>query len=128
MFKVDKLMRFLDCDLCNRLLVDPVMMICGKAMCKSHLDKLLCDIENTFICVLCQEEHTIPKKGFDVNERFQCLLGFELNNIDAGPFYDGCKKEIEEAQSNFNEFDSSKELGELHLRVFRRHENYKRRH
>ena len=41
MYKVDKLQCFLDCDLCNKVLIDPVVMPCDSFICKTHLDKLI---------------------------------------------------------------------------------------
>ena len=58
MYKVEKLKSFLDCEQCKKLLVDPVLMACGKFICKLHLDKMLTHEskeENTFICEICQE-------------------------------------------------------------------------
>lgn len=103
MFKVDKIKHSFDCDLCNKLLVDPVVMACGNFICKNHLDKLMkttSDEKNGFICGICHEEHTIPQKGFMVNRRLQSLLEFELNTLKGSPLYDECKKEIVKAQEN----------------------------
>ncbi len=55
-YKVDRLKCFLGCEQCNKLLVDPVMMACGKFICKIHLQKLLSHEfkeKNTFICGVC---------------------------------------------------------------------------
>ncbi len=41
MYKVEQLKSFVDCQQCNKLLVDPVVMACGKLICKIHLEKLL---------------------------------------------------------------------------------------
>lgn len=50
MFKDDKIKRFLDCDLCNKLLIGPVVIPCGKVVCKSIL--IICrKTRNIFLIV-----------------------------------------------------------------------------
>jgi len=103
MYKVNEVKASFDCDLCNKLLVDPVVMACGNFICKAHLDKLLTNASNEksiLICGICQEEHLIPKKGFMVNNRLQKLLRLELNALKVSPVFDECIKEIEEAKEN----------------------------
>jgi len=103
MYKVNKLKCLLDCDLCNKLLVDPVVMPCDSTICKTHLDKLITNCPNeksNFICEICQEDHLIPKKGFIVNNRLQKLLTLELNALKVSPVFDECMKEIEDAKEN----------------------------
>jgi hypothetical protein len=103
MYKVNEVKASFDCDLCNNLLVDPIVMACGNFICKTHLDKLMTNESNEkciFICVICQEEHLIPKKGFMVNNRLQKLLRLELNALKVSPVFDECMKEIEDAKEN----------------------------
>jgi hypothetical protein len=104
MYKIEKVKSFLDCEQCNKLLVDPVVMACGKFICKIHLEKLNHESQdkNTFICGLCQEEHFIPKKGFVVSDRLQDLLGVELNTFEPSPMFDECRKELEEKRLTYS--------------------------
>ena len=103
MYKINKVKAFFDCDLCKKLLVDPVVMPCDSTICKTHLDKFITNAPNeksTLICLVCQEEHIIPKKGFIVNNRLQKLLTLELNALKVSPVFDECMKEIEDAKEN----------------------------
>ena len=103
MYKINEVKATLDCDLCNKLLVDPVVMPCDGTLCKTHLDKLIANDPNeksTFICEICQEDHLIPKKGFMINNRLQKLLRLELNALKMSPVFDQCRKEIEDAKEN----------------------------
>jgi len=103
MYKVEKVKSFLDCDQCNKLLVDPVVMACGKFICKIHLEKMLyheSKEKNTFICEICQGEHFIPKDGFVVSDRLQDLLDVELNKLEPSPMFYECRKEIKDAKEN----------------------------
>jgi len=55
--------------------------------------------KNTLICLICQEEHLIPKKGFVINNRLQKLLTLKLNTLKFDcQIYNGCKKEIDDAK------------------------------
>jgi hypothetical protein len=103
MYKINEVKATFDCDLCNKLLVDPVVMQCDSTICKTHLDKLITNGSNekrTFICEICQEDHLIPKKGFMVNNRLQKLLRLELNALKVSPVFNECMKEIEDAKEN----------------------------
>jgi hypothetical protein len=104
MFKVEKIKSSLDCDVCKKLLVDPMVMSCGKFFCKSHLTQLIINNKfnrkNTFICGICQEEHFIPKNGFKINDRLQELLELRLNEIKPSAMFEECKKELEKAKEN----------------------------
>ncbi len=103
MYKINEVKATFDCDLCNKLLVDPVVMPCDSTICKTHLDKLITNGSNeksTFICEICQEDHHIPKKGFIINKRLQKQLRLELNALKVSPVFDECMKEIEDAKEN----------------------------
>ena len=55
---------FVDCDQCNKLLVNPVVMACGKFI---HLEKLFTLSKQSSICEIIQEERVIQKNGFVVH-------------------------------------------------------------
>ena len=108
MFKIERMKRLLDCDLCNEVIIDPVTMPCGYSICKTHLDNKMTDKSNnkgSYICEICKEEHAFPKKGFMINRRLQSLLEIELNTLKASPIFDECKKEIKEAMKTMREVE-----------------------
>ena len=93
----------LNCDVCKQLLVDPMMMSCGKFFCKSHLTQLINNRSretNTFICGICQKKHDLPKSGFKVNNRLQHLVKLQLNKLEQLAMFEGCKKELENAKES----------------------------
>lgn len=67
MYKVDKIKSLVDCDLCHKLLGEPVATVCGYSVCKSHFDKF----EGSFDCDLCSKTHKVPDDGFTVNRILQ---------------------------------------------------------
>ncbi len=99
MYKINEAKASLNCDLCNKLLLDHVVMSCGSTICKTHLDKLMTNASNEIsilICQICHEEHHIPKKGFIINNRLQKLLKLKLNTLKFDcQIFNGCMKEIE---------------------------------
>jgi len=101
MYKINEVKACFDCDLCKKLLVDPVVMLCDSTICKTHLDNLMTNAsntKNTLICLICQEEHLISMQGFVINNRLQKLLTLELNNLKFYcQIYNGCKKDIKDA-------------------------------
>ena len=81
MFKIDQLKSSVACDLCNKLLVDPILIPCGNSICKTHLNELINNMpkeKNTFICCICQDGHQIPKNGFMIQKKLQNLIKFSL--------------------------------------------------
>ena len=102
MYKIEKIRNFLDCDICNKLLIDPVLTLCGFTVCKSHVD----EYEESFQCDLCQSKHTVPKEGFIISRRLQDALSIQLNTLELTPVYDECKKVIGEAQKDVAQIES----------------------
>ena len=37
MFKIDQTQSLFDCCLCNNMIVDPIAIVCGNTICKSHI-------------------------------------------------------------------------------------------
>ncbi len=74
MLKADKIKSFLDCDKCNKLLVDSIVLACGSLVCISHTKTFkkinLCNAK-VFNCSLCEDTHSTPENGLVVNKRIQ---------------------------------------------------------
>ena len=118
MFNYHKVSSYFDCDLCNKLLVDPIVLPCGNCICKPHLNELLTNItkeKNTFICCICQDEHQIPKNGFMIHQKLQNLIKLELNLLEPSPLYEECKKEIEGAKEKVVKIEQLKKDPESYL-------------
>lgn len=112
MFKIDKVKNLFDCDICDKLLVDPISIACGNTICKVHLDAVLETETNidsefkTFDCELCHEDHFVPKQGFIVSKQIQDCLKIQLTGLKLTPVFDECKREIKEARENVSMIDS----------------------
>ena len=109
MFKLDQVRKcLLNCDLCHKLLVEPVIIHpCNNTVCKSHIHKELTISENQLKCVFCPEKvkHTVPEEGYVVNKRLQNALSIEINKLKLNPEYSECKQKIEEAMHQFNNIE-----------------------
>ncbi len=66
MLNVNKVISDVDCDLCNKLLVDPIITPCGNTICKTDLDELINKSKDkiNFKCCTCQDDHLILKSRF----------------------------------------------------------------
>ena len=127
MYKLNEVKASFDCDLCEKLLKDPVVMPCGSTICKTHLDKLMTNPsneKNTLICSICQEEHFIPKKGFIVYKRLQKLITLELNDLKVSPVFHECTKEIEDAKEKMVKVELLEQNAENY--IYEYFENIKR--
>jgi hypothetical protein len=118
MYKVDKIKNFFDCDLCHKVLVDPISIPCGSNVCKAHLDKLLKNVskeKNVFQCEICKEEHSIPKSGFKVNKMVQNGLEIQLNTLKLTPIFEECKTEIKKAHERVAEIEALEKNSEVFI-------------
>ena len=98
MYKLEKLNSILKCKLCFNLLHDPILLPCGKTICKSHSSEV-----NKSQCPLCPETHVMPGKGFPMNEVVQELLEIELNKLNINfKHFDECKLLIRELKTSLN--------------------------
>ena len=111
MYKIEKIKHLLDCDICDKLLIEPVTTLCGFSVCKSHLDQF----EGSFHCDLCDSEHSVPKNGFKIARRLQDALSIELSTFELTPVYGECKKVIGEAQKDVAEIESIYKDQELYV-------------
>ena len=121
MLKVDQIKNFFDCDECNKLLVDPIVLACGSVVCKSHTAFLenKCN-EKVFNCGLCNDTHSIPENGFVVNKRIQNLLTIELNALKVlnkvkSPVFNDCKNEIKKAEEQIATIEPLEKNSELYI-------------
>ena len=95
MNSLDQLKALYYCDLCRRLLLEPVTFLCGNTICKSHVKELL-NSENTIDCVFCYGNHFVPENGFSVSKKIQNVLDIELNKLKQSQIFIECKKKIDE--------------------------------
>ena len=110
MFQVEKIKRALDCDLCNKVLVDPITIPCGNTICQLHVDELLekrVKRKKTFFCELCKEEHVVPADGFALNKKMKLQLEIKLNELklDYG-IYKSCKETLKEFKETIAKLES----------------------
>ena len=94
MHKVEQIKNLFDCDICDKLLIDPIVLPCGNVVCKKHIEI------NNFICIKCQKEHVIPENGYKVNSRIQKLLDIRLNTLKRSTVFNDCNNQIEQAIEN----------------------------
>ena len=110
MLKVDRIKRLFDCDLCNKLLSDPVALPCGYTICQSHVNELLerrFKAPSTFVCELCEDDHVVPANGFALNKKFKSALDIKLNEFKIGHgMFNDCKKALEEVRDTVTELES----------------------
>ncbi len=81
MYKIERIRKLLDCDICDNLLIEPVVTVCGFTVCKSHLDQY----EGSFQCDLCQSKHTVPENRFKVARKLQDALSIQINTLEPTP-------------------------------------------
>ena len=104
MFKIDQAKRLFDCYLCNNMIVDPITLVCGSTICKSHVDKMIssrsANNNNAFKCEVCNKEHFVPDGGFVVNKLVQKASEIKFHDLKLSPIFDECKQLIKETKES----------------------------
>ena len=107
MSKVEEFKNTFKCNLCNELLVRPIILPCGETICGKDL-KIFFNNSDKFQCSICDEEHEQPKKGFPSNKNVQKQLDLQVNQIDFGKNcskYEECKNKLIEVGNQMKEID-----------------------
>jgi hypothetical protein len=90
-----------NCNFCWKLLQDPVILPCGKTICKSHTNE-----NSSLNCTFCFESHSKPAKGFPANDLIQEMLKMELNTLNINVCKsEECRKSIHDLKAIFKEIE-----------------------
>jgi hypothetical protein len=66
---------YLTCNICKKCYCEPVVLPCGKNVCKAHLDHIFHKTNGKiFECNYCNKHHEIPESGFIINEDLMGVL------------------------------------------------------
>lgn len=97
MLKVEKLKSILNCNVCNKLLTQPIALPCGETVCYKHLSNMIEQdtLFSTIKCSLCEKDHVVPEEGFQTLKSIDKLLEIEVNKIDLGPKFNECNETID---------------------------------
>jgi hypothetical protein len=77
MFQLEKINSLFNCELCQDLIVDPVVLPCGETVCKIHTE----DLSQMEKCKFCMDNHKTPRNGFPSNKSLKNLLDLKANRI-----------------------------------------------
>ncbi len=102
MSKFEMLNQLFDCKFCSKLLHEPVLLPCGKTVCKIHT-VVIASKE----CIFCNKFHHIPEDGLPVNEFVEKQLEMQLNRINFNFCHlTDCKILLEDLNQKMNEVES----------------------
>ena len=111
MFK--KVKRTLNCFLCNTPLINPVVMSCGKSICKKHLKELITNgsnFKNNLLSIIIQNELSFQKDG-----QSKTALDLELNQLEQSRVFNECKQEIDIAKENVVKIEVLENNSEIYI-------------
>ena len=93
-----------DFDECKLYLENPIALSCGSTICKEHIDNY--DYEHTFKCLICDEEHTVPENGYQINKTLLKIInsGLHLNEIQRSTIESF--KKLDSILNQYNSIDS----------------------
>ena len=110
MHKIDLLQELFQCNICNGLLHDPVILPCGETICCEHLTNLFDHQANKMICQFCSDEHSLPhhQHSFPKDKRLNKLIELKFNEINLGkilPKFNECKQTLTEMNEILNKIE-----------------------
>jgi WD40 repeat protein len=83
---------------CNLIYENPIILPCGKTLCKCHLDKF----KEKFECCLCFNEHEIPEEGYVINESIRKKID---NYLQLNPIRKMIKESFDNLSLSFEDYD-----------------------
>ena len=89
-------------DECQVYLQNPITLPCGFTICKEHVE----GYKDKFVCLLCQQEHSVPSKGFQINRIIMDIInsGGHLNEIQKNLYDDF--RDLESIVNNYDRLNS----------------------
>ena len=80
-YKESLISPFLICKICDCKLVDPIVLPCGKSICRKCVG-ILADTEKKYIkCENCEKNHEIPIDGFPLNQDLENIVNLKPENV-----------------------------------------------
>jgi hypothetical protein len=115
-YQADKIETILICNVCDRKMVDPRLLPCGKSVCNRCVD-FLTDAEKKKIkCKYCCKEHEIPDGGFYINQLAQEMLKCEAKAVFRSNHTEEFKKLLETLNATKQSIESTLECGDAKIR------------
>ena len=109
----DLLYEKLKCNICNKLLKDPVSLPCMEFVCKICItDYIEENSENNkkprrFKCFSCDQIHVAPREGFPKSKMVDEILEIQSKNVNKGSFVEKFKAELNECMNEINQIKTS---------------------
>lgn len=97
--KIERVKSIFNCQLCHKLLANPITLPCGYTICRDHLDEL-----TPQSCTFCHLDHSSQK--FAVNIVLKELLEMDLNKLKLSDKFDACKKSMDETMDLMNSIEA----------------------
>ena len=89
---------------CNKYYVNPVILPCGKNICKIHTDEIINENKNILKCDYCDDEHVIPiPNGFVINQTLNEIINL---NLHLNSKEKEANKTINTIEQSINEFST----------------------
>jgi hypothetical protein len=107
--------KLLICAHCNRKLMEPKLLPCGKSICKkcaeSMVERLENDNQDRLKCLYCTRGHLVPEGGFPSCEILEALLDAKPCEIYRSSLTEELKGHLENMKLKMNEMNESFENG-----------------
>jgi len=117
-FNTNQVNKALLCQYCEGRLDIPKLLPCGETIC-SFCETNIQVNDQMFDCLVCKQQHEMPKDGFKINKSLSKILVIELTNVSRGEAYDSLMKLLDKIQKKLNllklGIDNSIDLVKEHL-------------
>jgi hypothetical protein len=100
-FNTNQVNKALLCQYCEGRLDIPKLLPCGETICSICETNIQVN-DQMFDCLVCKQQHEMPKDGFKLNKSLSKILVIELTNVSRGEAYDSLMKLLDKIQKKLN--------------------------
>lgn len=106
------------CIECKKTLEKPVILPCGKNICRKHFDEKQNHGQAMIFCLHCQREHIISSSDLIENSSLQDLINTKIDNFDLGETYSKALESCKELKNKLQDLESVQRLSDVYIQDF----------
>jgi hypothetical protein len=100
-FESNEVNKLLNCKKCDGRLDEPKILPCGNSICSYCAASIKLNGKQ-YDCLVCREQHKMPKKGLPLNTALKDLLAYKPSRVSRGNLFDSLQKSLNDIQKKHN--------------------------
>lgn len=113
---MDLIKNIVTCKYCNKILVKPIELPCLNSICEQDL--VLPENSKSFLCLICNEEHEIPKEGLKPNQLIEPRIIKCLEKYFENPKYKTSLETLVRLNDSVESFETLQKTKEVFINEY----------